>query len=135
MLVVHSGTDRRLMRKPTHWKRIWNDQGSRANQDYDIKKIPAHRNDSYKALEVICNFRNRGHSEPPRSLLDKLALIYESCLTRADYGGEVWSDSGTGAKHDVALKSVNGMGTMWPSHSTYYSPGPPYKINQSRMRT
>lgn len=67
MVVVRKGPN---VKKATGWERIWNDKGSGNRKDYDIY-LPTCDDCDFRALGVVCVFRNEGHGEPRGCALRK----------------------------------------------------------------
>lgn len=111
VVVVQEGPS---AKRATKWKRIWWDKGSNNSYDYDIY-LPSCDDDSFRALGVVCVFRNKGHTLPHRV---PVACVHRDCCQPTDLGSIAWSDRGSGASHDVTLNHVPGIGTMWPSIAT-----------------
>lgn len=103
------------VKKCTGWLRVWKDENSGNEKDYDIY-VPTHFDPSYVALGVVCHFRISNHAEPPSDL--PVALVHKSLCEPCALGDELWTDAGTKAKWDVTLQEVPHTGTMWPSKAT-----------------
>jgi len=125
MTVVKPGP---WVKKATGWRRVWNDAGSGNEQDYDIY-VPTCGDSEFLALGCVCVFGNKDHSEPLAN--SPFACVHKSMCEPVPLGRAVWSDAGCGAKHDITLNEVPGIGTMWPSTSTLSHPGQAHKIKTS----
>jgi len=127
MTVVKPGP---WVKKATGWKRIWKDAKSRNSKDYDIF-VPTCGDEDFLALGCVCAFGTKDHAEPLAN--SPFACVHKSMCEPVHLQRALWNDGGTGAKWDVTLNEVPGIGTMWPSKATFGHPGQAHRIKSSCM--
>eukprot|EP00457_Paulinella_chromatophora_P000677 gb/GEZN01000677.1/.p1 GENE.gb/GEZN01000677.1/~~gb/GEZN01000677.1/.p1 ORF type:complete len:1038 (-),score=126.73 gb/GEZN01000677.1/:748-3453(-) len=113
----------------TGWSKVWTNEGSKASKKY-VVWMPTCNNPDYVAVGVILVFGTQSFEEPTVPT----GLVHRSCIQEGKLGPVAWKDSGTGAKHDLALNMIKWGTTtqnlLWPSKCTRLEKTPPvYQVD------
>jgi hypothetical protein len=104
-----------LFKNPLSYAQVWNDGGSGADQDGAIWRPQPPR--GYKCLGDVWTI---GYSPPDLKAITCVAdEVVENCAS----GGTVWTDAGSGARQNLALKYANQMLSTDPPIGTGFQRG------------
>jgi len=104
---------------PTGYTKIWDDSGSGADWDGSIwrPECPA----GYAALGHVAN---RSHGAPST---EAVRCVSDQVLSRANPGGSIWNDAGSGADDDFSAWSIRppaeDQGFRYVTRGLFYSVG------------
>lgn len=116
LVMKETSTHYGALREPIEWQPVWNDRGSGKSKDYSCW-LPVGP-PGYVALGVFCRFGKSNQDPPSKDEAKDVVVVHNSLVEPCGFvKGEIWKDSGTGARYDLTLGKLPHE-AMWPSRTT-----------------